>query len=184
MGVPLFKYACTINDEVLLIRLNEIEQSNSSLNFQVLKTVPQNLIEPFLRQQEVVKEYLKETYDEDIEEYSIQNLNSLNEGLESILKKRFAIITNENNEIIARLDCTVEENKVRLETLYVSPEYRGKKLGLWLVGKLMLHCKEEFPDIKLFETNTDQNNDSALKVLNSYRFYVKYTIEQLIQNRN
>jgi ribosomal protein S18 acetylase RimI-like enzyme len=101
----------------------------------------------------------------------------------STLIKRFAIITNNNKEIVARLDCTIQGTTVRLETLYVSPESRGRNFGSWLVGKLMLSTKEEFSQIKLFETNTDQYNDNALKILKKYNFYVKYTIDELIKNR-
>lgn len=183
MGVPLIKYSCTINNQFLLTKLDEIEQSNSDLNFLVLETIPTELINTFLEQQIVLKEHLKLTYDENIDEYTFENLTILNEGIETLLCKRFALITTENDQLVARLDCTKLGSTVRLETLYVSPHYRGKKLGLWLVGKLMLHCKEELTDVKLFETNTDQYNDNALKILKKYNFYVKYTIDELIKNR-
>ena len=183
MGVPLFKNVCTINNDILLSKLNEIEQSNSELNFFVSKTVNSELINSFLIQQELLKNHLRDTYGEEIEEYTFEYLNGLNNGVASVFEKGFALIADNRNNIIGRLDYTKETTTIRLETLYVSNDYRGKKLGLWLVGKLMLFCKNEFDNIKLFETNTDENNDSALKILKSYNFYVKYTIEQLIQNR-
>lgn len=183
MGVPLLKHSCTINNQFVLNNLTEIEQSNSDLNFRISNSIPNESLNSFIEQQTLIKEYLKEEYNEDIEEYSIQYFNDLNNGAVSTFIKRFAIITDSNNNIIGRLDCTKEKNIIRLETLYVSSEYRGKKLGLWLVGKLMLHCKVEFSDIKLFETNTDHYNDGALKILKKYNFYVKCTIDELIKNR-
>lgn len=184
MGVLFTKYRCTINFEFLSNKLTEIQNENGELEFISGNNVPQELIEQFIQTQELVKSILLERYNEEIETYTNNGLQTLLNTAPSLLSKGFQLIVDRNsNQLVGRLDMTVISKTARLETLFVNETYSRRSLGKWLIGSALLQLKDN-ENIKIIETNTDEKNEFALKSLKAYDFFHKYTIDHFLKALN
>lgn len=183
MGIKLSKYTCTINSDVLKQRIDEIEGDNSSLSFVVTDKIDNSYFDSFISCNEILNQFLSETFNESI---AVLDENSLNQILQGTFfrKKIFALIISAS-EIVGYQEVTIEGmNRATLENLYLSTNLRKRKLGKWLIGAALLEVKSKYPDIKLLETNVNDTNESALNTLNKFDFFHKYSIEEILKNRN
>jgi hypothetical protein len=184
MGILFTKYRCTINFEVLSNKLIEIQNANQDLEFISGKNVPQDLIEQFIQTQERVKSILLVKYNEEIETYTNTGLQTLLNSAPSLISKRFQLIVDRNpNQLVGRLDMTIIGKIARLETLFVNETFSNRGLGKWLIGSALLQLRDN-ENIKIIETNTDGNNEFALKSLKAYDFFHKYTIDHFLNAIN
>lgn len=183
MGIKLSKYTCTINSDVLKQRIDEIEGGNSSLSFVVTDKIDNSYFDSFISCNALLNQFLSETFNESI---AVLDKNSLNQILQGTFfrKKIFALIISDS-KVVGYQEVSIEStNRATLENLYLSSAYRNKNLGIWLVGAVLLEIKSKYPDIKLLETNVNDTNKRALNTLNKFDFFHKYSIEEILKNRN
>lgn len=183
MGIKLSKYTCTINSDVLKQRIDEIEGNNSRLSFVVTDKIDRSLFDSFISCNQLLNNYLSETFNEPI---AVLDENSLNQIIQGtfFINKIFALIISDG-EVVGYQEVSIEStNRATLENLYLSSDYRNRNLGMWLVSTVLLEIKSKYPDIKLLETNVNDTNKRALNTLNKFGFFHKYSIEDILKNRN
>jgi hypothetical protein len=180
MGILFTKYKCTVNFKIISSKLTEIQNSNDGITFLSSNKVPLELIEQFIQNQEIVKSILKERYNEDIETYTRNGLESLLDERPNLLSKFFQLIVDSNSgQLIGRLDVTVIGNSARLESLFVNEAYSRRNLSKWLIGSAILQLRNN-EKVKIIEANTDGKNEFALKSLKAFDFFHKYSIDNFL----
>ena len=88
-------------------------------------------------------------------------------------KTRYLWMVSRDNAIIGFFDFEIENANKGSFSLYLSPEYRGKRLGVILLKQAL--DLEEIRSVKVLEGGVEKDNFSSIKTLEKVGFKYKET---------
>lgn len=82
-------------------------------------------------------------------------------------------ICEDNNKIVGYIYCILDNNKAKIDALYIEELYRNKKIGTTLIENFINYCRDN--NINEVTIKVLENNDIAKKMYSKY--FINYNKE-------